>query len=505
MKAYFFILLTSLYLFVSGRGEVRAESEAPDAAFSFTPRLQMAYFEIQKLRLEAGRSLIAQERSQQPANGVLLYLDNYADMYYLLISEDKAAFNRLLPQEEARLAALSRLPATSPFQRLLMAEVRLHWAFAKLKFGNEVSACWDVIKAYRLLDENSKKFPTFVPTYKSLGLLHVLIGSVPENYAWVTRILGLRGNVQQGLKELQLVQQKDKLFRLESQLIDMLLHAFTLQLSPAQLQTLRQLPTRHPDNLLLHFFGASVLMKEGRSEDALAILKKAPTGDDYTDFPFLHYMRGEILLQKAQYCEAFAQYSRFQREFKGANFIKDSYFKQFLCRWLAEDEKGAEEILARVKKGGATVVESDQYAMRFAERYASGTINDQQKVLLRARYATDGGYLKEALEELDSYREASFRAVSDRAEFNYRKGRILQKMGQEEQAVPYFNRCVELTRNTNLYFGASSALQLGYIYREKRQKEQAIASFRLAMTYKKHEYKNSIDNKARAALTELGV
>jgi hypothetical protein len=53
-------------------------------------------------------------------------------------------------------------------------------------------------------------------------------------------------------------------------------------------------------------------------------------------------------------------------------------------------------------------------------------------------------------------------------------------------------------------FGASSALQLGYILMEKRNNKNASFYFKKAMSYKKHEYKNSIDNKARAALTELG-
>ncbi|HEV7350492.1 tetratricopeptide repeat protein [Telluribacter sp.] len=501
----FFVLLFSLMAGPGGASPGRAEDVSLESAFNFTPRLQLAYFEIQKLRLDEARELIEQERRLQPGNGVLAYLDNYADMYYLLITEDRNAFNRLSPKEDLRLTELSRLPDSSPFQRLLMAEVRLHWAFAKLKFGNEVSACWDIIRAYRLLDENSKKFPQFVPTYKSLGLLHVLIGSVPENYTWVTKILGLKGNVREGLRELQLVQQKDAFFRQETHLIDLLLHAFTLQLSPPQLQALRQLPAQHPDNLLLHFFGASVLMKEGRSEEALAILNKAPTGAAYLDFPFLSYMRGEILLQKGEYKQASVAYTRFQRDFKGFNFLKDSYFKLFLCQWLSGKAGDPEGFLAKVKKAGSTIVESDQYAMRFAERYLAGQVPDEQKVLFKVRYATDGGYLKEAWKELEPYREEEFSSVSDRAEYNYRKGRVLQKMGQDEQAVAYFNRCVQLTRNTNLYFGASSALQLGYIYREKRQREQAITSFRLAMTYKKHEYKNSIDNKARAALTELGV
>lgn len=495
-----FTLLISLFLVAPF-----ARSEEADKDFTFTPRLQLAYFDIQKLKIEKARNLLAQERKIDPTNGALLYLENYADMYYLLISEDKVAYNRLAKMEDIRLGQLEAMSAASPHQRLLMAEVRLHWAFAKLKFGNEVSASWDIIKAYRLLEENRKLFPSFVPTLKSLGLLHVLIGSVPEQYTWVTKVLGLSGSIKGGLSELRTVQAKDPFYEQEAELIYLLLHAFTLQISPAQIQQLKKLPSEQPDNLLFHFFSTSVLMKEGRSEEAYAILKKAPRTSEHIAFPFLDYMTAEILLQKGQYDKALNYYTLFQRNFKGFNFLKDSHFKQFLCRWLTGNDTEARKYLAKVGQVGKTIVESDQYADRFAKAFASGEVKDEQKVLFEARYKSDGGYLTEALKDLENLTEASFSTAATKAEFNYRRGRILQKIGQTQQALVYFERSILLTQNLNFYFGPSSALQVGYIYKDLNKNSLAISYFKKAMSYKKHEYKNSIDNKARAALSELGA
>ncbi len=482
-----------------------SQTNAPENRVDFTPRLQLAYFEIQKLRLDKARSLLDEERAQNADNGALVYLDNYADMYYLLISEDRSAYNTLSKKEDSRLNMLGSLPDNSPFKRFLQAEVRLHWAFAKLKFGNEVSGCWDIIKAYKLLEENRRKFPSFLPTLKSLGLLHVLIGSVPDQYTWVTKILGLSGDIKGGLKEMDAVIEKDSFFRQETQLVDLLVHAFTLKITEAQIRELKALPAAQPDNLLLHFFTTSVLMKEGRSEEALAVLNRAPRSASYLPFPFLDYMRGEILLQKGQYDVAYTYYDRFQRKFKGFNFLKDSYFKKFLCRWLTGRDDEARAMIAKVGSVGKTITESDQYASEFATEFREGKVSGDQKVLLQARYASDGGYLSEASEFLKDYTADSFSKTSDKAEYNYRQGRILQKSGQESRAMTYYQRAIDLSRNTSLYFAPSSALQMGYIYLDQRNKPQAIASFRKAMSYKKHEYKNSIDNKARAALSELGA
>ncbi|WP_439559478.1 hypothetical protein [Dyadobacter sp.] len=483
-------------------GYVQAEITMTDV--DFTPRLQKAYFEIQKLRLPNARKLIDAERAEQASNVFIPYLDNYADLHYLLISEDRVAYKKLLALESGRLDMVSQLSDQSPYKRFLLAEIRLHWAFAKLKFGDQASGAWEIIKAYKLLEENRRKFPDFIPTLKSLGLLHVLIGSIPDNYAWVTRVLGLKGNIQAGIREMRIVQQEEPFFRQEAELVDLLLHAYTLKLSSEQQKRIRKWPIEQPDNLLLHFFATTVLMKENRSEEAVVFLNEAPGGEAYVSFPFLKYLKGEIELQRGNYDAAAEHYLSFQKQYRGFNYIKDAYFKLFMCRWLAGKDAEANVFIKKISASGEMIVEADQLAERTAKEFLAGKISAQQKTLYQARYATDGGFLSKAWAIIQNLSENNFTAIAEKTEFNYRKARILHKMGQNAGAVPYYERCLLLSQSVSPGLGASAALQLGYIYIEKKEKQQAANYFKKAMSFKKHEYKNSIDNKARAALTELG-
>ena len=175
-----------------------------------------------------------------------------------------------------------------------------------------------------------------------------------------------------------------------------------------------------------------------------------------------------------------------------------------MCKWLSDRDTEAATFITKIIDNGSSIIEADKLAQRTANEYQSGKMNDRQKILYKSRYATDGGYLAEALEFLQPFSEKSFESVADKSEFNYRKGRILQKSDKTEQSIPYFDRAINLSKNSSIGFGASSALQLGYIFRDKKQKEEAIGYFKTAMSYKKYDYKNSIDNKAKAALTELG-
>lgn len=473
-------------------------------AARFNSRLQEAYFDIQKLKIQHAREVIDAERTNDPRNPFIAYLDNYADLHVILISENKAEFNIFNEKVEKRLQVIEEIADTTPYKKFLQAEMRMHWAFAKLKFGNEISGARDIIRAYKLLEENKKRFPNFLPNLKSLGLLHVMIGSVPENYNWVLNFLGLNGNIKLGLQELQTVIQRDPLFKQESELIYLLIHAYILQFSDAHHQMLIELIKRQPDNLLLHFFGATVLMKDGKSQDASQYLNNAPTGKAYIPFPFLQYLRAEILLQKGQYNQAELFYQSFLSKYKGFNYLKDAHLKLFMCNWLQGKNKEAEGYIRKIPLTGSEIIDADKLAKKFANEYTTNPSIQERKPLYKARYATDGGYLDQALLYINTTHEGLLKNIDSKSEFNYRKGRILQKQENLEQAIPYYLRAITISSKLTPGFAASSSLQLGYIYRQQNQREKAVRYFKKAMSFKKYEYKNSIDNKAKAALTELG-
>ncbi len=466
--------------------------------FNFTPNLQKAYSEAQKLRIQSSQQLLAKESN---SNGLKLYVDDYTEIVTLLITENPALFERWKANEEKRLDALAKMDDKSPYQRFLQAEIRLHWAFVKLKFGKEISACWDIIKADRLLEANAKLFPDFVANQKSLGLLHVLIGSTPENYAWVARMIGLEGDIKKGLAELQNVIQKDSIFRTEAQLIDVLVHAYILTYSDKKNAEVVEFVRAHPDNLLLYFFGTTVSLKDGRGAQALAFLQNKPTGAAYLSMPFWDYLKAEILLQKGGYDAAKIHYLAFLSQHAGVNFIKDTYFKLFLCSWLVNSDAEARPYLEKIRTLGSTNVESDKAALKFAGRFLANQVPVSQKILLQARFACDGGFTDAAQLALKNYSENSFKSITEKAEFQYRTGRIYQRNQQPDRAIAPFDRAIVLCENTNLSFGATSALQLGYVYKLRNQRDKARFYFQKALSWPKHEYKNSVDNKARAALS----
>ncbi|MBO0952263.1 tetratricopeptide repeat protein [Fibrella sp. HMF5405] len=466
--------------------------------FVWTPGLQRAYTDLTKGRLQTARQLVRAE-PDTPANGLRLFVDDYVDMMTLLSSDDDQLFEKLADKESERLDQLDSFDKNSPYKRVILAEVRLHWAFVKLKFGKEAAASWDVIKAYKLLAENQRLFPAFLPTYKSLGVIRVMIGSVPDSYAWVPRLLGLRGSVRDGLADLQRAQ-RDSVFRTEARLAELLISAYVLRFTENDETNLSRFVAESPDNLLVRFFAVTTAMKNAHSEQALAWLATRPGGPAYVTLPVIENLLGDIYLQKGDYATALGHYKRFLATYRGQNLLKDSHYKRFLCYWLAGDDTRARPELTHVLATGRSTVEADKAAQKLAGTYLKSFPGQRQRVLMQARLAADGGFLDQAIAVLKPYSEATFQTVAERAEYQYRMGRIYQKQGNVPAAIGAFERSIVLSEPDQLSFGATSALQMGYLYQQQRNVPRARQAFEKALNYKHHEYKNSVDNKARAAL-----
>lgn len=150
------------------------------------------------------------------------------------------------------------------------------------------------------------------------------------------------------------------------------------------------------------------------------------------------------------------------------------------------------------RKTGRDVAEPDRYAV--AQLKEDQFPNSK---LLKARLYTDGGYYIEAETVLKSVKESDLKTEKERVEYNYRKARLADKMGDLKTAKTYYLRTLSQSGTNPWYFAPNSALQLGYIARTRNDKVNAKKYFELALSFQKHAYKNSIDSKAKSALDQI--
>ena len=138
--------------------------------------------------------------------------------------------------------------------------------------------------------------------------------------------------------------------------------------------------------------------------------------------------------------------------------------------------------------------------------YAAAMLADKpfpNDKILKTRFYTDGGYYKEAKAMLQTILPNDLKNYKEQVEYYYRKARLAHKTHDLSAAKLFYMQSIDMTGDNPWYFGANSALQLGYIYQGSGDYKNARKYFEKALAYKKHEYKNSIDSKAKSALEQL--
>ncbi|WP_018344914.1 tetratricopeptide repeat protein [Cytophaga aurantiaca] len=470
------------------------------SSYYFNTELESAYKEILQLKLSEAKARIATEQVRDPHNGIAIYLRSLAETTGLLFSEDLSEYERLKSGESAYLKLIqsNNLPS-SPYHKFCLAEIKLQWAFTQMKFNDEVSAALSTKQALVLLNENLKAFPTFVPTKKSLGLLNIIIGSIPNSHAWLASSLGFKGNVTTGMQMIQEVIDSKTIYLQEGYLIKIITEQYILN-RDSNMESMKQLFSRYPNNILYGYIYASILSKHGNSSDALTIIETISVEDNYLSLPFIDYLHGDLLMQQGKYVAARFYFNRYINTFKGKNLLKDATYKLFLSYWLKDEDATAMTYWKSIQTVGQSTFESDKYAQKIA---LSNELPNKQ--LAKIRLFTDGGNFTQAFEIYNATNLSDLTTKKDKIEYYYRAARLYQKTGRQNECIQYYKKVISLSAETknNFYYAPNSSLQLGYIYTQLKNYTVARSYFHQAIAYKNHEYENSIEQKAKIALNEI--
>ncbi|MFZ7115904.1 MAG: tetratricopeptide repeat protein [Bacteroidota bacterium] len=474
------------------------------AYYEFDDNLKSAYSSIMSLDFERSNSILIQERKEKPGNDLLILYSNYIDFLKAFISEEDTYFDSFKKKSTENLKSLDKKNEnlSSPFHQYAKAEILIQQALVKVKFREYVSAATDIRKAYRLIEKNKIAHPSFLLNNKLSGFLDVVIGAVPREYHWLVEIAGMEGSVAQGtsdLKSLFKALEKSEFSCYREELLFYLSNLYTtFNAGEADLMECLLLIRPYSENsTLMRYCTATILMKLGRNDDAYSFLKDP---QNYMNgFP-VNYMYYKLALNKLHMMDlsAAADFEEFIKRFKGKNYIKSSYQKLAWIELLKNNPQGYYSYMSKCRTLGTAFIDEDKAAMSESAEAEPGN-----RILLRSRLLFDGGYYQEAQEELAGVPLDSFPKYRDQLEVTYRLARIYQKTGQEERAIDLYRKTIENGSAATFYFAANSALILGIIFEERKDLVQAENYYKKCLSMERHQYQNSIDQKAQAGLDRI--
>lgn len=459
--------------------------------WTFDSKSQQAYELVLQLQTEEAFKLLP-----SPTTAQELYVTSLAEALELLITEDGEKYTAYEEKFNRRLDRKTKPSVADDL--FLQAEIRLHWTFIYLKFGHEFDAAINLRQAYLTLEEIRKRFPKYEAIKKSRGLLNVILGSVPQKYNWVLSLLNMEGSTEEGMKLLHEATASENPLAFEASLIEAMIEGLLLQKPSEGLTKVKTLLTEHSKQPLALLIGSGLAIKRAESETALEMLNTLESMRIDIPLAYLYSMKGEVYLHKAEYLNSITAYRWFINQYRGQNGVKDAHYKIGLCYWLNGNRNDAFAAFDLAKSAGKEASEADRYAAR--------SLADKQLPhiqLAKARYAMDGGYYATAREILSSIDSVDLKTDRDRVEFPYRYARLEHQENHLDTAIQYYNETIRINGNGNWYFAPNACLQLGYIYLLQGKTVEAKTALMRALTYNKHEYKNSIDSKAKSALAQI--
>jgi hypothetical protein len=449
---------------------------------------------------------VLEQASKSESNNIAVYWMKDASIFMrIFISDDESIFNQKSKEWLNMIQIVEKSKVNSAWYRLVLSDMYIHRALVKLKFGENFSAGSDVKTAFKLLKENKTQYPYFLTDNMNLGFLKCLFSSVPKKYQWLVKIAGCQGDMEEGLKEMKaymnsgLSTNEHVYLQLETGFMYAMIQHHLNKNTDEAWNTIEPLTRNYKHNLLEAYMRATLAAYKGLNDQVIDVLTHKPAYSEGSPFYYTDYMLG---LAKLRHLDNDAEnyFLKFTVRYKGKNYVKSAYRYLSWIQQLKGDSKAAQTYYSICVKDGALNLEEDKQAFK-----ESGEKLIWDVGLLKARLLYDGYYLDQSLKILKSIKEATLKNDKFKMELNYRLGRVYQAKKEIQSAIIYLEKTIELGKTSTFYYGAYSALQLGAIYEEKKDKVNAKKYYSMAKDEFKNnqEYVNSIEQKAKAGLKRL--
>lgn len=466
--------------------------------FDFNEQCRHAYKEVMQLRLESGQQLLNAEKARHPDNLIPYFIENYIDFFTLFFNEDPAAYKEKLPNRDKRLELISEGPSTSPFYLYAKSVIHFQWASVRVKFGNKWDAGWEFRRSFLQVKENIGSFPDFSPNLLYNGAMQMTVGTIPDGYKWLSNLLGMKGNVNAGSKRVeQFLEGTDewqRLFHEEAVFYYCYLQFYIRNNKEGVAKFITEQQLDVVNNHLFAYLATNLSLNNQQGERAMKIMQEKSKAPGYLVTPIWDLEMGYAKLHRME-PDAADYLLRFVQQFKGKFYVKDALQKTSWFYYLRGDQAKAHYYRTEILKKGNTETEADKQAQKEA-----GTTRWPNKLLLQVRMLNDGGYHREALRLLHGKSINDFTLPEEKLEFAYRAGRLYDDLGADNDAIKYYQEAIQIGEKRKEYFAARAALHIGIIYEQRGDRPTAITWFERCMKMPDHDFKNSLDQRARAGV-----
>jgi tetratricopeptide (TPR) repeat protein len=462
-------------------------------------REQMIAFRLDAA--EATFERLAAAESARPA--AFLHLTKIA-LWRGMIMEQPDLYDRFFEQSDRLLAALDEVPE-SAWRTHFRAETELYRAVIHAKKTEYARAAFALRQAYKHFERNVEEHPSFYESAWGMGLCHAVVGLVPSSFQWVLKLMGFRGTVQQGLREMKVSAERSTFYRDEAAIIFAITDLMINESKEDGMAYVVAMRERHPQSPLVNYILGFALINQREAAEAEAALRRAeallqPPG--VYPMPYVDYYLGDALFRQNRFAEAARYFERYVKSFPGDALRAQAHLHLGLAREMAGDRAGALRAYERVRT--REDYDSDADALREAQKRIDAPLAGHERTLLLGANAFDGGRYREAVRTLQPVLGDQDAPAVLRAEAAYRSGRAFHALGEWRDAARHYRFAVSRPGDEHAKWGPWAQYYLGEVFEAQGDEDAARTAYERALAYEQSfAYHKALEQRAKAALDRL--
>ena len=428
-------------------------------------------------------------------------------MYKFFGTQDVQYIQKVRSIWESTLSTLEALPEEDPLKHVLLAELYCKRSAIEVLDNNYLTAVRLARTGRSLIRRNYQRDADNVEQLKILGTMNIVLGAIPSKYKWITNSLGFKGNLTEGLKQLELAANKSSLLRLEAQLILSFVEKNILNQPEAAIQRMQQIRANSGSHFVIDYFLATGLLGVKRCDEALSILSQK---DQYADqevfeVPFWEYQLGKAYYFKNDHRNAQRHLARFLTTYQGKLVKTDANFRLGMALTLSDSYALGKQFFKNIIDGEISDLDADAYASHMATQFHQAPPSPATQRLFRARNYFDGGYYELAQQELAQLQsQMSLLSPDEQTECLYRLGRVAHAQGQLDSALVHYQQCIASSASEAVsWLHPYAWFHQANIAKAQGKLEEARSGYKTAISFDGYFYQAGLENRCKAALNEL--
>ncbi len=424
-----------------------------------------------------------------------------------LVSGDPKLWLLFLNQSKSSLKILNKLSESDPEKRVMMAELFFLRGVGKIIDKKYVGSVLDIKSSCNLIVQNRNAFPDNTEQNKLLGIFQVGMSSIPRRLRWLSDALCFKGDLEEGLQNLEVASQDSRLLPSEALVILFYFEKNLLSKLDKALQRIEALMDKYPASSIYAYFRLSALLENRKVDAALAFCKSQESiilnDKTATEIPLWYYSRAKAHYFKLEFEEAIRYFNFFLDRFTGKTLHSDALFRKGMSLVLQNRYPEARRIFHQMAEVESSTFDEDEYASHMASIYRFQEPSEIDKDLFRARNLFDGGYYQQSLVLLENMLKQANLNENQKAELHYRLGRNLHVTENLDEAKQEYFKCTLTHPGQALWMKVYALYYLGQLAESDQDIKLAKERYRTALEFDNYDYQSGLEQRCKASLNRL--